>query len=217
MHFGGRVVVTQELRDRRGGDCRGLLARVAERACGDRREGHALERVRGCQRERVAVARGQKLSLAPALSSPDRPDRVIHVGGGQKTCGRNDGLARRQPRLVKRAPNLKTLFEYARAARAVNRPVHAAAALQRAVGRVDHGVRSLPRDVADGDADPSVEEDHLSLLGERSYHRTAERYTREEFQATCERAAPPLRPRIIRNQAGFYDFRPPSASSRLPA
>src|ERR1043165_1576983 len=153
MHLHERGVAAEELFDGRGGHARGLFARVAERARRDRREGHALKPALGGQRERVAIARRQQLSLAPALKTPDRPDRVNHTARGQKARGRDDGLARGQPFGVERAPNLQALFKYARPARAVYRAVDTAAAQETAVGRVHDGVRSQTRDVADGDAD----------------------------------------------------------------
>ena len=93
-----------------------------------------------------------------------------HEACRQEAGGRDDGLARRQPFGVERAPNLTALFEYARAAGAVNRPVNAAAAHQGAVGRVDDRLRSMTGDVAHGDADSPREEDGLSLLLQRSIH-----------------------------------------------
>ena len=99
--------------------------------------------------QRVAVAGGEQLGLSARFPAPDGADRVNHSARGERACGRDDGLARRQPFGVSRAANLFTLFKNFRAARPVNRAVNARAAEQRRVGRVDDGVNRFACDVAE--------------------------------------------------------------------
>src|SRR5947209_18633715 len=109
-------------------------------------------------------------------------DRVNHESRRQKSPARDDGLACRESFGMFVATNLKTLFEYLRAARAVNRAVNAAPALERRVGRIDYRVPRLARDVADEDADAPAEEVCLCLLGQRRL-RSEERRVGKEWRS----------------------------------
>jgi hypothetical protein len=81
-----------------------------------------------------------------------------HVTRREESRRSDDRFTRRQAFGMKRAPNLKTLFEYARPARAMNRAVYAATAQKRRVGCVDHSVYGLACDVADLDTDAPAHE-----------------------------------------------------------
>ena len=123
-------------------DARRLVPRKAIDAGRDGREGDRAKPPVLRDRETGLVAAGEDGSLARIAATPDRPDGMDHMSGGQP-------IAARQPRLARRTATDRTAFgEKLGACRAVDRPIDAAAAEQRGICGVDDRVDPEPRDVA---------------------------------------------------------------------
>src|SRR2546430_389329 len=86
------------------------------------------------------------------------PDRMYHIKRRQLAASRDHGFAGRQSFRKTGAPNLLTLCEDLRSARAMNRAIHAAAAEQRRISRVHNCLNVLFGDVADYNPHATVEE-----------------------------------------------------------
>lgn len=110
-------------------------------------KGDRLQLVLHRQREAVAVATGQEFILVIVSVAPDRPDRVDDELRRQPIALRDLGLAGGA------AAQFAAFRDELRARRPVDRPIDAAPAQQRAVGRVDDDIHLYPGDVAFDDLD----------------------------------------------------------------
>ena len=126
-----------------------VLDGVAVDAGRDRREGHRAAAQLIGDLESTAVAGGEELGLALIPAAPDRPDGVDHVPRREIAGRRGLGVTRGA------AAEAAALLENRRAAGTVDRPVDAAAAEQRLVGRVHDRVDVLLRDVTLNELDPA--------------------------------------------------------------
>lgn len=128
------------------GDGCGLLQRVTIDTGADGRETDGAHPALLRHRQTLAVTRSQQLRLATLTTAIDRSHGVKHVLRRQTARSRGDRLARAAksddgPYGVEFAHNL-------RAAGAMDGAIHAAAARQRGIGRVDDGVHCHPCDIA---------------------------------------------------------------------
>ncbi len=131
-------------------DLRRRLARKAINAGRDGREGDRAKPPFLRDREAGSIAAGKHVALAPIAASPDRPDGMDDMAGGQK-------IAPRQPRLAGRTTADRAAFgEKLGACRAVDRPVDPAAAEQGGIRGIDDRVDGKPRDVAALQADAVI-------------------------------------------------------------
>src|SRR6266849_2232872 len=128
-------------------DWRCELYGIAVRTGRDRRECDrpATELVR--ELDRAPMARSKQLGLAFAAAVPDRADRVEHMLYGQRPARGRLHVSRVA------AAEPTTLLENRRPTRTVDRAVHAAAAEQAGIRRVDYRVDLLLRDVAEDELD----------------------------------------------------------------
>ncbi len=129
-------------------DARGAIRRKAVDAGRDRREGDRAKPMCGAKLERRAIAGGEQLFLARGAAAPDRADRVNHVLGRQPIAAGDLGAAGLA------AAERFAFGSQLRTGGAVNGAIHAAAAEQRAVCRIDDRVERKRRDVGDADNKP---------------------------------------------------------------
>src|SRR5215831_10362126 len=127
--------------DGRYGDLRGQFDRIAVDAGADAREGQRGEAMLPGELDGGAIARGEELGLALATAVPDRADRVNHVSRGEAIAPRDPGLAGLA------AAEAATFLQELRPRRAMDGPVHSAAAQQRGFGFVGYGVHRERGDV----------------------------------------------------------------------
>ena len=124
------------------------IGRKAVDARGDRREGDRAQAVRFGQCQRAGVSVGQQPLLVGIAALPDRPDRVDDVPGLQPVAARDLGLAGLA------AAERAAFGEQLRPGGAMDGAVHAPAAEQGRLGRVDDGVHVEAGDVGLQDLDP---------------------------------------------------------------
>ena len=129
------------------GDARGVIFRIAVHAGADAREGDAADPGFLRQPDRAAVAALQQLRLALITAMPHRAHRVDHPFGfeAKSRCdARFTGGTTTQ---------LAAGFQQSRPRRPMYRPVHATAAQERGVGRVDDDIHVQIGDVVLDDLD----------------------------------------------------------------
>ena len=114
----------------------------------DRRERHLRSAELVSHPQAGAIGSGE-LIAAVVAEGVDRADRVDHPPRPEQARRRGHGLTRRQTLGVRAPPELPARREDLGAADPVDRTVHATAAEQRGVGRVDDGVGLDVGDVAD--------------------------------------------------------------------
>src|SRR5262249_941499 len=120
-------------------DC--VLERIAIGAAADGGKCDALQAVLDGERKARAVARGEQLRLAVPAAMPYRSHGMDYVLCRQPVALRDAGLPGRA------SAQGPAFFEQLRAGRAVDRPVHAAAAEQGRVRGVDDGVERQRHDI----------------------------------------------------------------------
>jgi len=101
-------------------------------------------------------ALSEQARFLAAVLPVDGTDRVDDMARGEPAARRDHRFAGGQPLRILRVANVPALREDVRAARAMDRAVHAAAAEQARVGRVHDRVGVLARDVADLYDDPRI-------------------------------------------------------------
>ena len=133
----------------------GLFTRIAVGSGGDRRESDRAQMVFRGESERIAVA-GSEQSRIGCAAANDRADSVDYIFGGKISSRGDNRLTGRQTLRKAGLAQLAALFEDARAAAAMDGPVHPASAEQGVIGGVDDGVYLLRGDVAHQDVDATI-------------------------------------------------------------
>jgi len=131
-----------------GGDVRSLVQRIAEHPAADGRERDRFHVQLLGQLQRLPITVGQQCRLIAQAVLPDRADGVEHM-----LCRQIEGrcLADLAGRAAHARADLRqgtAGVEQLRAGRAMDRAVHAAAAQQGFVGRIDDRIHRQGRDVA---------------------------------------------------------------------
>src|SRR5579871_1943655 len=90
-----------------------------------------MKRVARCQRQTLAVTRGQQLRFSPLASGPDRSHRMDHVSRLQSISRRNFGVAGGT------ATEFATRLQQLRSGGPVNGAIDSTTAQERGVGRID--------------------------------------------------------------------------------